>query len=138
MPLIFIISLVIYVIAGFVIYHNMYNFDKSEKIKMIILGFIVTLIMTTIICFISSNNINTENTQYISIIRNTSILLFSPINSIIFIPYIGNLLNKYKDNRLDEEQIKKRLNILAIKLILIVIFQLGYIKACQVGLLSNV
>ena len=99
MPLIFIISLVIYVIAGFVIYHNMYNFDKSEKIKMIILGFIVTLIMTTIICFISSNNINTENTQYISIIRNTSILLFSPINSIIFIPYIGNLLNKYKDSK---------------------------------------
>ncbi len=138
MPLIFIISLVIYVIAGFVIYHNMYNFDKSEKIKMIILGFIVTLIMTTIICFISSNNINTENTQYISIIRNTSILLFSPINSIIFIPYIGNLLNKYKDNRLDEEQIKKRLIILAIILILIVIFELDYIKAFQVGLLSNV
>ena len=129
---------VIYVIAGFVIYHNMYNFDKSEKIKMIILGFIVTLIMTTIICFISSNNINTENTQYISIIRNTSILLFSPINSIIFIPYIGNLLNKYKDNRLDEEQIKKRLIILAIILILIVIFELDYIKAFQVGLLSNV
>ena len=138
MPLIFIISLVIYVIAGFVIYHNMYNFDKKEKIKMIILGFIVTLIMTTIICFISSNNINTENTQYISIIRNTSILLFSPINSIIFIPYIGNLLNKYKDNRLDEEQIKKRLIILAIILILIVIFELDYIKAFQVGLLSNV
>ena len=138
MPLIFIISLVIYVIAGFVIYHNMYNFDKREKIKMIILGFIVTLIMTTIICFISSNNINTENTQYISIIRNTSILLFSPINSIIFIPYIGNLLNKYKDNRLDEEQIKKRLIILAIILILIVIFELDYIKAFQVGLLSNV
>ena len=138
MPLIFIISLVIYVIAGFVIYHNMYNFDKSEKIKMIILGFIVTLIMTTIICFISSNNINTENTQYISIIRNTSTLLFSPINSIIFIPYIGNLLNKYKDNRLDEEQIKKRLIILAIILILIVIFELDYIKAFQVGLLSNV
>ena len=138
MPLIFIISLVIYVIAGFVIYHNMYNFDKSEKIKMIILGFIVTLIMTTIICFISSNNINTVNTQYISIIRNTSILLFSPINSIIFIPYIGNLLNKYKDNRLDEEQIKKRLIILAIILILIVIFELDYIKAFQVGLLSNV
>ena len=138
MPLIFIISLVIYVIAGFVIYHNMYNFDKSEKIKMIILGFIVTLIMTTIICFISSNNINTENTQYISIIRNTSILLFSPINSIIFIPYIGNLLNKYKDNRLDEEQIKKRLIILAIILILIVIFELDYIKAFQVGLLCIV
>ena len=138
MPLIFIISLVIYVIAGFVIYHNMYNFVKSEKIKMIILGFIVTLIMTTIICFISSNNINTENTQYISIIRNTSILLFSPINSIIFIPYIGNLLNKYKDNRLDEEQIKKSLIILAIILILIVIFELDYIKAFQVGLLSNV
>ncbi len=138
MPLILIISLIIYVIAGFVIYHNMYNFDKSEKIKMIILGFIVTLIMTTIICFISSNNINTENTQYISIIRNTSILLFSPINSIIFIPYIGNLLNKYKDNRLDEEQIKKRLIILAIILIIIVIFEFNYIKAFQVGLLSNV
>ena len=94
MPIIFIISFIIYVIAGFMIYHNMYNFDKSKKIKTIIIGFIITLILTIIICCISSNNIDIENTQYVSIIRNTSILLFSPINSIIFIPYTCNLLHK--------------------------------------------
>ncbi len=138
MPIIFIISFIIYVIAGFMIYHNMYNFDKSKKIKTIIIGFIITLILTIIICCISSNNIDIENTQYVSIIRNTSILLFSPINSIIFIPYICNLLNKYKDNRIDEQQLKKRLIILCIILILIVIFELNYIKDFQIGLLRNV
>lgn len=138
MPIIFIISFIIYVIAGFMIYHNMYNFDKSKKIKTIIIGFIITLILTIIICCISSNNIDIENTQYVSIIRNTSILLFSPINSIIFIPYICNLLNKYKDNRIDEQKLKKRLIILCIILIFIVIFELNYIKDFQIGLLRNV
>ena len=137
MPIIFIISFIIYVIAGFMIYHNMYNFDKSKKIKTIIIGFIITLILTIIICCISSNNIDIENTQYVSIIRNTSILLFSPINSIIFIPYICNLLNKYKDNRIDEQKLKKRLIILCIILIFIVIFELNYIKVFQIRLLRN-
>lgn len=107
MLLIFIISIIVYIVAGVMIYHNMYNYDKSSKIKLIIIGFLITFIITVIICFISTRKIN-ANASYISIARNTSILLFSPINAIISLPYIYNTLNKYKDERIDETRTKKK------------------------------
>lgn len=106
MLLIFIISIIIYIIATIMIYHNIYNYDKVNKIKIIIIGFIVTFIITVIICFISSNGSST-NANYNSIARNTAILLFAPINSIISLPYVGNLLNKYKGKTINDTRAKK-------------------------------
>lgn len=137
MLLIFIISIIIYVIAAFMIYYNLYNYDKPGKIKLIALGFIVTFILTTIICYISSSGINTGNANYLGVARNTAILLFAPINAIISLPYIGSILNKYREKRINEKQLKKRLLIFLIALIIILIIEISYIKDFQIGLLKN-
>lgn len=135
MTVIVIISIVIYTVAAIAIYYNLYNFDKTKKIKFIILGSIIILIITTIIVFISS--INIEKKEYLGITKTTSILLFAPINSIMVLPYIGHLFNKYKDKRITEEQLKRKLLIALVLLILVVIFELGYIKNFQIGLIQN-
>lgn len=135
MTVIVIISLTIYTIAAIAIYYNLYNFDKTKKIKFIILGCIIILLITTIIVLISS--INIEEKEYLGITKTTSILLFAPINSIIVLPYIGHLLNKYKDKKITEEQLKKKFLIALVLLIIIVIFELGYIKDFQTGLIQN-
>ena len=44
--LIFLISIVIYVIAGIMIYHNAYNLEQNKKIILIICGFIINFIIT--------------------------------------------------------------------------------------------
>lgn len=106
MLLIFIISIIIYIVAGIMVYHNIYNYDKPSKIKLITIGFIIIFIVTVVIGFISTNGIN-ANIKYVSIARNTAILIFAPINTIISLPYIYNLLNKYKDKRITEMRIKK-------------------------------
>ncbi len=106
MLLILTISIIIYVIAGVMIYHNMYNYDKFSQIKLITIGFIVTLIVTVIICFISTSGM-VANSKHISVARNTAILIFAPINAIISLPYIYNSLNKYKDKRIDKARVKK-------------------------------
>lgn len=136
MLLIFIISLIIYIVATIMIYHNIYNFEKSNKIKLIILGYIATFIITLVICSISSNTINV-NDSYLRIARNTAILLFSPINAIITLPYIGSILNKYKDKRINQSDVKKRFLILLIILLIVIIFEIGYIKDFEMGLIAN-
>ena len=143
MFLILVISLIIYIIGAIAIYHNMYSVDKSKKIQFIMVGFLVILLLTMLLVFISSNNINIENreyksySQYISTTKTMSILLFAPINSIIVLPYIGNLLNKYTDQRINGEQLKKKILICAVILILVVIFEIGYVKDFQTGLIKN-
>lgn len=136
MLIIFIISIIIYTIAGVMINHNLYNYDKAYKIKYIIIGFIITFIITVILCFISTNGI-IANENYITIVRNTSILLFSPINAIISLPYIGNLLNKYEDKRINEKKLKKKLLLFGIILIIIFIFEVAYIKDFELGLIKS-
>lgn len=136
MLLIFIISIIIYIVAGIMIYHNLYNYDKSSKIKFIIFSFIIVFAITVIICFISTNGIN-EDSKYIRISRNTSILIFAPINAIISLPYMCNTFNKYKAKRINETNLKRRIIIFSIVLILILIFEIGYIKDFEIELINN-
>lgn len=131
-----IISIIIYIIATLMMYHNLYNYDKNNKIKLIIFGFIITFIITVIICNISSNGLNT-NSKHLSIVKRASILLFSPINASISLPYIFNLLNKHKEERISKFQLKRKLIIFCIILIIIAIFEIGYIKDFEIGLLKG-
>lgn len=136
--LIFLISIVIYVIAGIMIYHNAYNLEQNKKIILIICGFIINFIITVIIANMGMSGINTYNLNYSLIIKITPILIFAPINAIISTPYIANILNKYKVKRLNSSQLKTRIIILIIILILIAIFEISYIKEFEIGILQNV
>ncbi len=136
MLLISIISIIIYIVAGVMIYHNLYNYDKSSKIKLMAIGFIITFIITVIICFISASGIN-ASANYVSIARNSSILIFAPINAVISLPYICNMFNKYKEKRINETQLKRKILIFSIILIFIVIFEMSYIKDFEIGLINN-
>ena len=73
-----------------------------------------------------------------SFISKSQIFSKETINVIITIPYIANLLNKYKANKIDSNNLKRRIIILAILFIVIAIFEISYIKEFQIGLLQNV
>lgn len=137
MFIISIISIIIYLIGTLTIWTNIYEFEKEKKIKFIISGIAIIFIITWIIVLISSGGIQVEN-SYLKIAKTTSLLIFAPINTIFAVPYLGNMLNKYKQNRIDEEKLKKRLLVWGIVLLVIVIFEINYINTFEIGLLRNV
>lgn len=131
------ISIVIYGIAIIMVYTNTYELEKEGKLKFIITGIIAILIITWIIVLISSNGIQVENKNVIKVTKRTSTLLFAPINTIIVLPYLGNLLNRYKQERLKEEDLKKRVIIFAIVLLIVIIIEANYINGFESGLISR-
>lgn len=137
MGLIIVLSAVIYVIGCVMIYHNISLFEKNKKIKFIILGIVATLIITTIICTITSGGVREYKTEMVNITKTTAILIFAPINLIVIVPYIGSSLNKFKDEQIAEDKLKKKLIIAFIILVILVIIELSYIKNFQIGLLRN-
>lgn len=137
MLVIVIISIIIYSLAAIVIYHNINAFNKQQKIKYIIAGMLVTLVLTIIICSITSAQINIAPKELIKITKTTAILIFAPLNSIILLPFVGSTLSKYKDEQIDEKKMKKRMTIEMIILIITIIIELNYIKNFQIGLLSS-
>lgn len=138
MVIILLISIVIYIVASVMVYANTYAFEKQQRIKLILFGFIIVLIVTTVIVTISSLGINVENKSHLNTTKITSILLFAPINSVFILPYIGNVFNKYKQKRLTDENVRKRMILLTIFIVIGIILEIGYIKSFEIGLLSNV
>jgi hypothetical protein len=138
MVVVSIISIVIYIIAIIIVYTNIYEFKKDGKLKFIIIGIIVVFLMTWFIVLIGSNGIQAENDNFIKVAKKTSVLLFAPINTILTLPYLGNLLNKYKQKRLTDEKLKKKLIIFAIIFFIIVIIEKNYIKNFEIGLLNSI
>ena len=137
MFIISIISIIIYLIATLTIWTNIYEFEKEKKIKFIISGIAIIFIITWIIVLISSGGIQVQS-SYLKIAKTTSLLIFAPINTILAVPYLGNMLNKYKQNRINEQKLKKRLLAWGIVLLVIVIFEINYINTFEIGLLRNV
>lgn len=137
MLIIGIISIVIYIIAVLMIWTNIYEFKKEKKIKFIFTGIIIIFIVTWIIVLFSSSGIEIEK-SYLKVANTTSLLIFSPVNTILALPYLGNILNKYKQKRLGEENVKRRLIILGVVLLIVTIIEINYIKTFELGLLSSV
>lgn len=136
MVVIAITSIIIYLVAAVIIYHNINKFEKQQKIKYILVGMLAVTLFTTIICSITTAKIDIENKQIIGITRITEILIFSPINSIIWLPFIGSSLGKYKLKEINDAKLKKRAIIEIILIIITLIIEIGYIENFQVELLK--
>ncbi|MCI8482103.1 MAG: hypothetical protein HFJ27_03315 [Clostridia bacterium] len=138
MIIIGIISIVIYIVAILMVVTNTYEFEKEKKIKFIIIGGITILLATWLIVMISSSAIKIDNHNVLSITKMTSILIFAPLNTMAILPYLGNVLNKYKQKRLEEKQVEKRIIILVCILVIMMIIEVSYIKDFEIGLLNSI
>lgn len=138
MPLMVGISMVLYAIGMVIVYHNIPAFEKPQKVRLIAIGIVITLILTFILCNIVAGQIEGYQEQLIRTTKNIAILLFSPINFIILIPYLGNILNKNRDEQIEEKQLKKRFVILGIITILVIVVELSYIKNFCLGSLLSI
>lgn len=132
-----IISIAIFAIAILMVSTNIYEFEKEKKIQFIIIGIIIMLVLTWVIVSISSIGIQVENKEYLKISKLSSILIFAPINTMFILPYLGNIMNKLKQEILTNGQVKTRVLILLIILVIIAIIEVSYIKSFQIGILSN-
>lgn len=132
-----IISIVIFAIAILMICANIYELEKEKKIYFVTIGIIVITIFTWIIVNISSIGIQVENKEYLNISKLSSVLIFAPINAILALPYLGNIINKLKQDSLTKGQVKFKILVLLAILVIIAIIEVSYIKNFQIGMLSN-
>lgn len=138
MFVIMILSLILYAIAIAIIYPNLYGMDKPQKIKFMAIGIGVIIVVTIVLCSISSSQIIIENKGITGITRNVAILIFAPINTMILLPFLGSSLNQYKEKQIVQHQMKKRMFIEIVLLLVVIIIEIGYIKNFQLGLLNSV
>lgn len=110
--------------------------EKTKKVVFILIGIIIMYGITWIIFQIAKNEINYQNQAMQSTVQNILVAIFTGINGIIMMPQIGKILDKINEDEMKKEQLVKRIMILTIIFILCLIFESGYMKDTQEGILK--
>lgn len=131
------ITVILYIILISSTLHNLGSVaDNKVKILYMVVLLVIILICTLITFYISATGVEYENTKMIGNIRNMILAIFVPVNGLIVMPYLANLLSKIGSNSITQEKFKKRLVILVIIFFIIFIFECSYFKSTQLGILK--
>lgn len=127
MTVIKIVAFIIFVISCVTIYHNTNAFEPIKRIIFIILGLFIMYVITSIICSIKTSGLVIESEGALKETINVIKIIFVPINAMIGMSIIGNILGKLKEKTIDMGKAKKRLIIGIILFIIIILFEASYI-----------
>lgn len=133
MPLI-IIELIIFgwVVAGYT-WYKLETFEKKTKIIYIIFGFVICYLITFMICNMASIGVEFKQAEIKGTIVQNLSLVFTPINSIILMPYIAGTISMYNSNQIEKKDALKRLTKIVIIFFIIAILEFIFLKNIESG-----
>ena len=136
MPLIILMIFILYsVVIGWT-WNNLGDIDKKKKI-LIIAGEIIAIYIITLIVFgVSKNGIDYTNKDVESNVKTVIVALFTGFNSLILLPFLNKQIIKLKEKETDEKSIIKKITIMFLIFIVCIIFECGYMKNTQKGILQ--
>ena len=118
--LISVISIILFIVLGIIIYNGLNGMDLKKKIIIFIFEIIVCLIFTMILFNISSLGIEYPNSQSREIALKILVTIFTPMNG-----------------EIDKEECARKLKKTLIIFILLVIMEFVYLRNTQIGILNN-
>lgn len=136
MPIIIALIIAIFLILISWTWHNLGSIEKSRKTIIIIVALIVLLIVTLVVFNISKRDLPYKNHEEADAVRNILVILFTFINGIIVMPAIAKVINKVNEKEIDANQATKRMFLILIIFVIILIFECGYLKDIQKGILN--
>ena len=130
-----IIAILFLVLLGWS-WNSLGSIDKKEKIKYIIIGLVLTYLLTFIIYAISKIGIQYDNKEAMKMIRTVFVLLFAIVNGYILLPYSFKKIEKIKNEEIEEEKLTRSIIILLIIIVMLLIFESIYLGNLQQGILK--
>ena len=135
--LIYFIIAVLFVVLILWTWNNTRDFEEtSERIIFIVVGIILTVVVTLIYFAISKIGITYPKAEMIGQVRKIAVLVFTPINGFLSLPHIASLKMKIKFKTEDDSMLKRKIKILGIVFIVATIFEILYMKDLQNGIIQ--
>ena len=123
------------VLVGFT-WYRLEAYDGIKRIGICILGVIISAIITKILFSISSNGISYITSEVAGKVSKILVLIFTPINGIIIMPYTAKIISEIKFNEFEQKDLKRKLIILTIVLIIVFFLEIQYLRYIQLGILK--
>lgn len=136
MTIILIVAILIFIIGIVWTWHNLGNIEKPRKILFIFLGILIIFLITRLIYSFSSTNIIYPTEEIQKTITNTLVMIFTGLNTLIFLPFIANITDKILEEEIENGKAKKRIIIFLIFLIICIFVEKGYFNNTQEGIIN--
>lgn len=136
MALIIIVIITIYFVLLAWTWQSLGLVEKTKKIMVIILGLFLIFLLTIIVFNISKSGLNYENYEAQSNVRNIIVAVFTGINGIIVMPQIAKTIDKINENEMDRKIATRRVVVITILLMICLVFECGYMRDTQEGILN--
>ena len=117
-------------------WQSLESLEKTKKVAFVVIGIIISYIVTLIIFNISQQGVNYQNEITKHEIKKILVLLFTALNGVIFIPYIAKLFTRVKENEIEDYKLRKKIIILVIIFIICMFFENMYLKDIQNGIIN--
>ena len=129
MTVILIFIIILNIVSIVLMYYTLADIEKKEKLIFIAAGTAIMYMLTSIVYWISTRNI--EMTQVSETGKDLIVFLFVPINGIIVLPLFAKSYYKFTAGTLDGKFLRNRGVILAVILLIILIIECMYFKNIQ-------
>ena len=132
---IYIVIFVLFAVLFLWTWNNEKGFENtSTKIVFIIIGFLLLSFITLVIFNFSKKEMVYPNEDMVSQVRNMVLLIFIPINGFFTLPHIASLFTDIISG--GDETSKRKLIILGIVFIIVIVFEVNYLKSFQNGIIQ--
>lgn len=121
--------LILNIVSILLMYRSLTNRTPKEKLIYIAMGIAIMYILTSIVYWISTRNI--EITEVSDLGKDLIIFLFVPINGIILLPLFARSYCKFKDGGISGTVFRNRGIVLAVILLILLIIECAYFENIQ-------
>ena len=129
MIIIVLFILILNIVSILLMYRSLDNMTQKEKLIYIAAGTVMMYLLTLIIYWISTRNI--EITDVSRTGKDLIIFLFVPINGILVLPLVARSYSKFRDNKLSSRVLRNRGVALCLILFIILIIECVYFENIQ-------
>lgn len=130
------ITIAVYALLIAWTWHNLGEIEKSKKVMITAIGVLVIYLLTLFIFNISKQDIQYDNEELSTGIKNMLVSVFTGVNGIIVLPLLARLIDKINEDDIEKQSFLIRIFGIIVVFIICLVIECGYMKSTQQGILK--
>ena len=130
------ITIAVYALLIAWTWHSLGGIEKSKKVMIIAIGVLVIYLLTLFIFNISKQEIQYDNEELSTGIKNMLVSVFTGVNGIIILPLLARLIDKINEDNIEKQSFLIRIFGIIVVFIICLVIECGYMKSTQQGILK--
>lgn len=136
MTLVLITIVILYLVCALWTWHSLGRLEPTKKIAFLILGIIMTYLITLLTFHLSKGEITYPTQEIYHSMKQLMILVFTGLNSCMMLPFLARQIDRVNEEEISREVAMKRILIFFVVILFVLWIESSYMQSTQQGILK--